>query len=187
MDPKKLQALMFANDEKLAQMDKGHLNAEVYRTILANTVIPTDDFILIRHNDVLKRYEYLLITRVGGMWSDVRWIFGGRQRIGERSKDALYRLAKREAGLRPEQIKQIEFSHQQDVFNPSSENEEGPLPAAHTRMHVWKMLVPPGFEPILDKTSKDPKWHPVGARKCLDKLEPIMEYLLIQAGMVRGE
>jgi len=172
------QKLISENTQSLQQLQRGFLDYELFRTILANAVIPTVDFIIRRPDG-----SYLLITRLGSLWPNVKWFFGGRQNRGETTHNCLLRLAKREVGLEMDNVLNIKFSHLHDLFNPTSPNLQGQsLPETHTLMHLYVVDVKQDFIPKLDATSKDPVWYAAGTSP--DDLPDVARYDLIQAGII---
>lgn len=136
----------------LNELQNGKLDWDVYTSGLEHFPIATVDFVLKKGN------SFLLIKRDGGAYSGDWFVAGGRQFRGETKNEALLRIAQRELGVREQDIREIIFSHTQDVFNHASTTPAGDLPAWHSIMQFHIVKVNEDFDPVLDDTSSDCMW-----------------------------
>lgn len=138
--------------QKLNDLAFGKLPRDIYITGLENFIISTVDFVLKRGN------QFFLIRRNEGAFAGEWFVAGGRQNRGESEYVALLRIAKRELGVDVTDIVSATFTHCQDVYNPAGENNEGPIPAWHSKWHFYVIEVRAGFKPNLDETSSIGQW-----------------------------
>lgn len=150
----KLEATIIIQERNMSldSLKVGRLSTDVYHSGLEHFPIPTVDFVLV------KGTKFLLIKRNEGAFNGDWFVAGGRQNRGETQLNALLRIAKRELGLTETDVKRIKFSHPQDVFNPTSTNSDGELPAWHSIWHFHVIEVNPAFVPVLDSTSNGFRW-----------------------------